>query len=62
MVAAQSLLEDGTFTQGRYELTFHVADYFRGRGVPIADPPFIDAAVVRIGIADAEPALSTCRC
>lgn len=50
---AQSLLEDATFSKGRYELTFHVADYFRGRSVPIADPPFIDAAVVRIGIADA---------
>jgi 5-hydroxyisourate hydrolase len=49
---AHSLLEDAEFRQGRYELTFHVADYFRGRGVPIAEPAFIDAAMIRIGIAD----------
>ena len=50
---AQNLLEDATFSQGRYELTFHIADYFRSRGVPIPEPAFIDAAVIRIGIADA---------
>lgn len=50
---AQALLEDEAFSRGRYELTFHVADYFRGRSVPIADPAFIDAAIVRVGIADA---------
>jgi 5-hydroxyisourate hydrolase len=50
---AQALLEDRAFNPGRYELTFHVADYFRARGVPLADPAFIDAAVIRIGIADA---------
>ena len=49
----QSLLADTAFSAGRYELTFHVADYFRARNVPIADPAFIDQAVVRIGIADA---------
>jgi 5-hydroxyisourate hydrolase len=49
----QNLLEDATFSQGRYELTFHIADYFRSRGVPIPEPAFIDAAVIRIGIADA---------
>lgn len=49
----RSLLEDDAFGAGRYELTFHVADYFRGRGVPLADPAFIEAAVVRVGIANA---------
>ena len=37
--------------QGIYEITFHVADYFR-RTAAIADsPPFLDVVVVRIGIA-----------
>lgn len=49
----RSLLEDDAFGIGRYELTFHVADYFRSRAVPMADPAFIEAAVIRIGIADA---------
>lgn len=49
---AQSLLEDTAFSKGRYELTFHVADYFRARNAPIPDPAFIEEAVIRIGIAD----------
>jgi 5-hydroxyisourate hydrolase-like protein (transthyretin family) len=27
---------------GRYELLFHVDDYFKRTGVPLADPPFYD--------------------
>lgn len=37
---------------GRYSLTFHVASYFRGRGVALPEPAFIEEAVIRIGIAD----------
>ena len=37
---------------GVYELTFRVADYFRSVGVALDDPPFLDAVVVRVGIAD----------
>jgi 5-hydroxyisourate hydrolase len=51
---AAPLLAGADFRVGRYALTFHVADYFRGRGITLADPPFIDEAVVRIGIAHAE--------
>ncbi len=50
---AQSLLEDETFSPGHYELTFHVADYFHSRGVPLPRPGIHHAAVIRIGIADA---------
>jgi len=50
--AAPLLAADG-FRNGRYQLTFHVADYFRGRGVTLPEPAFIEQAVVRIGIADA---------
>lgn len=49
---AEALLEDDGFQQGRYELTYHVADYFRSRGVALADPAFIEEAIVRIGIAN----------
>lgn len=37
---------------GRYALTFAVADYFRGRGVALADPPFLDVVTVHFGVAD----------
>lgn len=48
---AEPLLEDERLRQGRYELTFYLADYFRGRGVPLPDPAFVEEAIVRIGIA-----------
>jgi 5-hydroxyisourate hydrolase len=51
---AAPLLTGTDFRAGRYALTFHVAEYFRGRGIALADPPFIDQAVVRFGIAHAE--------
>jgi 5-hydroxyisourate hydrolase len=38
---------------GVYELTFHVADYFRANGVDLPDPPFIDRVALRFGVADA---------
>jgi 5-hydroxyisourate hydrolase len=44
------LLED--MRPGRYTLTFHVAAYFRARGVPLAEPPFLDEVVVAFGLAD----------
>ena len=49
-----ALLDDERFHPGRYELTFHVGDYFRGRGVALSDPAFIEEAIVRIGIAHAD--------
>jgi 5-hydroxyisourate hydrolase len=38
---------------GVYELTFHAGEYFRGLGVRLTDPPFLDQVVVRVGIAEA---------
>ena len=46
------LLAGPAFRAGRYSLTFHVARYFRQRGVVLPDPAFIEEAVLRIGIAD----------
>ena len=36
---------------GRYALTFAVADYFRGRGVTLPDPPFLDVVTIDFGVA-----------
>jgi len=49
---AAPLLSGAGLHAGRYTLTFHVAEYFRARGVALPEPPFIELAVIRIGIAD----------
>ena len=46
-LAAADRLQAGT-----YELTFHVADYFRRTGVALDTPPFLGDIVIRVGIAD----------
>jgi 5-hydroxyisourate hydrolase len=48
------LLSGSAFQAGRYLLTFYVAEYFRSRAVALPDPAFIEEAVIRIGIADAD--------
>jgi 5-hydroxyisourate hydrolase len=48
----QPLLNAETMKAGRYQLTFHVAEYFAKRGVALPDPPFIDRAVIQFGITD----------
>ncbi|HXA36778.1 MAG TPA: hydroxyisourate hydrolase [Steroidobacteraceae bacterium] len=50
---AAPLLEGAALRAGRYSLTFHVADYFRGLGVALAEPPFLDEVVIAFGVADA---------
>jgi 5-hydroxyisourate hydrolase len=47
------LLAGDTMRAGRYELVFHVGDYFRGTGAGGAEPPFLDTVPVRFAIADA---------
>lgn len=39
---------------GTYELVFEVGAYFAGRGVPLADPPFLDVVPIRFAVAEAE--------
>lgn len=48
-----ALLNEKTMAVGRYRLVFSVAPYFRARGVPLPDPPFIDEVQLDFGIADA---------
>jgi 5-hydroxyisourate hydrolase len=50
----QPLLAGESFQAGRYALTFYIAEYFRGRGVVLPDPAFIEEATIRIGIARPE--------
>lgn len=39
---------------GQYALVFAVADYFRGMGVALPDPPFLDEVRINFGLADEE--------
>jgi len=51
---APPLLEGETLRAGRYQLTFHAAEYFRSRGAQLPEPPFIDAVVIAFGVASPE--------
>jgi 5-hydroxyisourate hydrolase len=46
------LLEGGACKPGRYELAFHVGDYFRAHGLKLSNPPFLDVVPVRFTIAE----------
>ena len=46
------LLEGAAFAPGRYEIVFHVGDYFRARGVTLPNPPFLDLVPVRFGVTE----------
>ena len=47
------LLDASTLVAGRYRLLFSVGDYYRGRGVRLPEPPFVDVVALDFGIADA---------
>jgi 5-hydroxyisourate hydrolase len=47
------LLDAASMAAGRYRLVFEVAAYFRGRGVDLPEPPFIDHVSLDFGIAQA---------
>ena len=46
------LLAAADMRSGEFRLVFHVAEYFRARGMPLPDPPFLDNVPLRFGIAD----------
>lgn len=48
----EPVLKDTEMRAGEFELSFHVADYFRRRGTSLTKPPFIDQVPVRFGIPD----------
>lgn len=39
---------------GRYRLEFAVAAYFRGKGVTMPEPPFLDVVTIDFGVAEAD--------
>jgi 5-hydroxyisourate hydrolase len=45
-------LASKTLQPGRYALIFMVDDYFRGLGVELTDPAFLEGVVVHFGIAE----------
>ena len=47
------LLSGDDMQPGIWEIAFHVAAYYRARGVTLSDPPFLDVVSVRFGIASA---------
>jgi 5-hydroxyisourate hydrolase len=47
------LLTGDALKPGRYEIVFHIGAYFRGAGVTVSDPPFLDTVPVRFAIDDA---------
>ncbi len=46
------ILEGAAFKAGKYQLVFHVADYFTQKGVTLDDVPFLDDVVIRFGLND----------
>ena len=46
------LLEGEALVAGRYRLVFALGDYFRARGVALAEPAFLDRVPLEFGIAD----------
>lgn len=48
------ILQGPNLTSGTYELVFFAGDYFRGVGIELEDPPFLDQVVIRFGIAEAD--------
>jgi 5-hydroxyisourate hydrolase len=49
----ENLLNETDIKVGRYELVFHVAEYYRKVGVPLTSPEFLDVVPIRIAIYDA---------
>ncbi|WP_448207419.1 hydroxyisourate hydrolase [Azospirillum sp. sgz302134] len=48
------LLAGAELTPGVYELVFEAGDYFRGLGVDLGEPAFLDLVPIRFGIARAD--------
>ena len=49
---AAPLLAGTALQRGRYRLEFATADYFRGLGAALAEPPFLDRITIDFAIAD----------
>lgn len=47
---SKPLLTGDAFETGTYELEFDTGDYFRAKGVSLAEPPFLDTVVIRFAV------------
>jgi len=47
----EPLLQGDAMLPGVYELIFHAGDYFEAKGVPVAEPRFVDQIALRFGVA-----------
>lgn len=50
----EPLLTAETMKTGRYQLVFHIGEYFSRLGSKQSDPPFIENAVIQFGLSDAK--------
>jgi 5-hydroxyisourate hydrolase len=46
------LYDTANLKAGTYRLVFDVAGYFRGKGVQLPEPPFLDQVTLDFGVAD----------
>jgi 5-hydroxyisourate hydrolase len=46
----EPLMQGGDMISGVYELEFDIGDYFRSRGVQLADPAFLDTVIIRFAV------------
>lgn len=50
----EPLLQGRALVTGRYELVFHIGDYFKAKGVTLPDPAFLDQVTINFGVAHAQ--------
>ena len=48
----ENLLNDADLKVGRYEIVFHVAEYYKRMGVAQTNPEFLDVVPIRVAIYD----------
>jgi 5-hydroxyisourate hydrolase len=49
----EPLLTPETMKVGRYQLVFHIGEYFTKLGTILPNPPFLEQAVIQFGMSDA---------
>ncbi|WP_269526597.1 hydroxyisourate hydrolase [Coraliomargarita parva] len=48
------LLTGEALVTGSYRLSFAMGDYYKGKSVPLADPPFLDVVVLEVNLTAGE--------
>jgi 5-hydroxyisourate hydrolase len=50
---AEPLLTPENMKTGKYQLVFHIGEYFTKLGTVLPNPPFLETAIIQFGMADA---------